>query len=95
MDSTERLAQRLRSRGERLVRLAPKAPLMMEIESVTERAAWNIQLGTADLFIAVLACETTDEALMLSRVIQDLGLAIAAAQSAALLKADELSGASR
>ncbi len=65
----------------------------MVIES--ERAAWNIQLGVADLFIAVQACKTNNDAIRLNRLIEPLVLSLEAAQSAALLKADELSGASR
>lgn len=65
----------------------------MVIES--ERAAWNVDLATADLILAVTQCKTTDDALKLSRHIQPLIMKLEAAEQAARLKADELSGASR
>lgn len=69
--------------------------IQRESENPSERAAWNIQLGVADLFIAVQACKTTDDALRLRAIIEPLQLALDAAESAARIRADELSGASR
>lgn len=65
----------------------------MVIES--ERAAWSVDLAVADLILAVTQCRTTDEALSLFRHIEPLVLKLQAAESAALHKADQLSGANR
>ncbi len=65
----------------------------MVIES--ERAAWNVDLATADLILAVTQCRTVDEALRLREFIEPLVLKLQAAESAALNKADALCGASR
>jgi hypothetical protein len=65
----------------------------MVIES--ERAAWGIDLAVSDLILAVTQCRTNDDAIRLSRLIEPLVLKLEACQSAALNKADELSGASR
>lgn len=78
-----------------LLKMTPKPPMMMEAEAPSERAVYSIDMGVADLFIAVLACKTTDDALRLSQLIEPLVLKLEAAQSAALHKADALSGASR
>ncbi len=65
----------------------------MVIES--ERAAWSIDLAVADLILAVTQCKTSDDALRLNSQIAPLLLKLEACQSAALHKADQLSGASR
>ncbi len=60
-----------------------------------ERAKWSVDLALADLVLAVTQCASTDEALDLSAFIQPLILKLEACESAARLKADQLSGASR
>ncbi len=73
--------------------MAPKAPLVREVEAPSERAVYNIDMGVADLFIAVQDCTTTDDAVKLSQLIQPLMLKLEAAEQAARLRADELAGA--
>ncbi len=55
----------------------------------------NVDMAVADFILLVTQCKTTDDALRLNGQIAPLVLKLEACQSAALNKADQLSGASR
>jgi hypothetical protein len=66
-----------------------------DVESPAERALYAVDMATADLILAVVECQTTDDALQLSAFIQPLILKLEACESSARHRADQLSGASR
>lgn len=67
----------------------------LQSELPSERATWNVDLAVADLILAVVECRSTDEALRLRAIVEPLILKLQAVESAALHKADQLSGANR
>lgn len=77
-------------------RLDPVVTIMPEPQECSvERAAMNIHIAVADFFIAVQLAQTNDDAMRIYEMIAPLVLIVEAAESAALNRADELTGKGR
>lgn len=72
------------------VRLVPIQ--QQERQDPLEVASFNIHAAVADFFIAIQQATTVDQAITLRERLKGLWLVVAAAESAALEKADQLCG---
>lgn len=64
--------------------------MTFDVELQIERAVFGIQLGVADIFIAIQSAQTIDEARNIHRMTQQLTELLLVCESAALDRADAL-----
>ncbi len=68
----------------------PRPSIMTECS--VERATQSVHMAVADYIIAIHNAQTNAEALRIHRLISEVVMALGAAEDAALMRADDLSG---
>lgn len=83
----------MKNAGRVLAWITPAVPFGFDPpESPVDRAAQSALMAVADFFVAIKTVTTTDEALKLHRVIEEVLASVDCASRAALERADQLCG---